>query len=245
MPTAIPPIKKRAFLNALELKLRRSRGEMLQSFLAAVMAKVHGDNFIPATSHYSQGDLKCDGLLKDPRTVFACYGPTNGGDGQTAGALGKAVEKVSEDFLGALTNWAPLKEWIFVSNYVSGIPPQITKKILELGNAHLGCTLKTFGIDQFSSAIFGLDIEHIDELLGDAASEADFRSIQLPEIQSVINDLMQKVVSGGVPDDQPIIVSAQKLEFNNLPAVYRERIKYGFQNAGSLGEYLLNHPDPT
>ena len=42
MSTAIPPIKKRSFLNALELKLRRSRGDMLQVFLSAVMAKCMG-----------------------------------------------------------------------------------------------------------------------------------------------------------------------------------------------------------
>jgi hypothetical protein len=39
---------------------------MLQEFLGALMIKVHGDNFVPATAHYSHGDLKCDGLLHEP-----------------------------------------------------------------------------------------------------------------------------------------------------------------------------------
>jgi len=245
MPAAIPSIKKRAFLNALELKLRRSRGDMLQVFLSAVMTKVLGDNFIPATAHHSKGDLKCDGLLKTPLTVFACYGPTNAGDGQSAGSLALAVAKVSDDYLGAAKHWPDLKEWVFVSNYVSGIPPQITQQILALEKAHPEHILKIFGIDQFQVAILELDLSDIEELLGDAASDADFRNVQIPDVQAVINDITQTFANGGVSDDQPLIVSAQKLAFNNLPEVYRERIKQGFQNTGDLSEYMLNHPDPT
>ncbi len=122
MSPPIPSIKKRAFRNALDLKLRRCRGDMLQHFLAAVAIKLWEDNFVPATAHYTQGDLKCDGLLKDPRTIFACYGPTNGGDGQTDGATAQAIAKVAEDFLGALEAWPDIKQWIFVNSYVTGNP---------------------------------------------------------------------------------------------------------------------------
>jgi hypothetical protein len=245
MSATMTLIRRRAFLNSLELKLRRSRGDMLQLFLAAVMAKVWKDNFVPASAHYSQGDLKCDGLLQNPLTVFACYGPTNGGDGQSSGSLAHAVVKVAEDFLGAIQNWPDLKEWIFVSSYVTGTPPQITAKILELALAHPERVLKQFGLEQFRLAIFGLNLDEIEELLGDAATDEDFRHLQLPEVQMVINDVMQRVHGLGVNDDQPVIVPAAKLEFNNLSKIYQDRIRLGFQNAGTVGEYLLNHPDPT
>jgi len=218
---------------------------MLQMFLAALMAKVWKDNFVPASAHYSKGDLKCDGLLKDPLTIFACYGPTNGGDGQSSGSLAQAVTKVAEDFLGAIQNWPALKEWIFVSNYVTGTPPQITAKILELAQAYPDRALKQFGMEQFRIAIFGLNLDDIEELLGDAATDEDFRHLQLPEVQAVINVIMQQVHGHGANDDQPLIVPAAKLEFNNLSKIYRDRIRLGFQNAGTVGEYLLNHPDPT
>ena len=42
-----------------------------------------------------------------------------------------------------------------------------------------------------------------------------------------------------------MVVPATKLEFNNLSKIYQNRIRLGFQNAGTVGEYLLNHPDPT
>ena len=218
---------------------------MLQLFLAAVMAKVWKDNFVPASAHYSQGDLKCDGLLLDPLTVFACYGPTNGGDGQSSGSIAQAVAKVAEDFVGAVQNWPALKEWIFVTNYVTGTPPQITSKILELAGAHPDRVLKQFGLEQFRLAIFALGSDDIDELLGDAATDEDFRRLQLPEVQLVINDVMQRVRGNEVSDDQPVVVPARKLDFNNLSKIYRDRIRLGFQNAGTVAEYLLNYPDPT
>jgi hypothetical protein len=218
---------------------------MLQLFLAAVMAKVWKDNFVPASAHYSQGDLKCDGLLLDPLTVFACYGPTNGGDGQSSGTIAQAVAKVAEDFVGAVQNWPALKEWIFVTNYVTGTPPQITSKILELAGAHPNRVLKQFGLEQFRLAIFDLSSDDVEELLGDAATDEDFRRLQLPEVQMVINDVMQRVRGNEVSDDQPVVVPARKLDFNNLSKIYRDRIRLGFQNAGTVAEYLLNHPDPT
>lgn len=65
-------VKRKAVSNALELKLRRCKGTALQEFHAALMAKLHGDNFASSSTDYSQGDLKCDGLLHEPFTVFAC-----------------------------------------------------------------------------------------------------------------------------------------------------------------------------
>jgi hypothetical protein len=194
---------------------------------------------------WSVEDLKCDGLLINPLTVFACYGPTNGGDGQSSGSLAHAVAKVAGDFLGAIQNWPTLKEWIFVSSYVAGTPPQITAKILELAGSHPDRVLKQFGLEQFGLAIFELNLDDIEELLGDAATDEDFRHLQLPEVQMVINDVIQRVHGHGVNDDQPVVVPAAKLEFNNLSKIYQDRIRQGFQNAGTVGEYLLNHPDPT
>ena len=114
---------------------------MLQHFLSAVATKVWGDNFVPATAHYTQGDLKCDGRLKKPRTVFACYGPTNGGDGQSEGATAQVVAKVDSDFFGALKEWPEIKEWIFVNSYVTGIPPQITAKLMKIADAYPNLTI--------------------------------------------------------------------------------------------------------
>jgi ABC-3C protein len=245
MLSSIPTVKKRAFRNALELKLRRSRGDMLQHFLAAVAAKVWGDNFIPATAHYTRGDLKCDGLLRDPLTIFACYGPTNGGDGQSESATSQAVGKVLDDFIGALEEWPELKQWVFVNNYVTGVPPQITAKLLTIDSDYPRIEIIHMGMAKFAEMIFTMSIEDVEELLGDAASEDDFRALQLPEIQLVIADVMARLGHTASGDDQPVVVPAEKLEFNNLSHAYRDFLKLGFQNASRVENYLLENYVPT
>lgn len=241
----IPSAKKRAFRNALELKLRRCRGDMLQLFLAAVADKMWGDNFVPASAHYTQGDLKCDGLLKNPRTVFACYGPTNGGDGQSASATASAIAKVTEDFEGALKKWPDLKHWIFVNSYVTGIPPQITEKLLKIADANLHLEISQMGMTKFEALIFSLPLEDIEELLGDAASDEDFRALQLPEVQAVVEGIMVSIDGTASGDDEPTVVPAEKLEFNCLSSAYRDFIRLGFQNASRVEEYLLDNFIPT
>jgi hypothetical protein len=105
--------------------------------------------------------------------------------------------------------------------------------------------LKLFGHAQFEKAILSLDPEDIEDLIGDAATDADFRQIQLPEVQSTINDVMAAMNDGLIRDDQPIEVPAEKLDINQLSEIYRYRLKQGFQSAGRVGTYLLDHPDPT
>ena len=229
MPAPISSVRKRAFRNALDLKLRRCRGDMLQHFLAAVAIKLWGDNFVPATAHYTQGDLKCDGLLKDPRTIFACYGPTNGGDGQSEGATAQAVAKVTDDFLGALKEWPGIKQWVFVNSYVTGIPPQITTKLLKIADDHPHLVIMQMGMSKFEALIFALPIEDVEELLGNAASDEDFRALQLPEVQRVVEGDMTSMDGTASGDDEPAVVPAEKLEFNSLSSAYQDFIKLGFQ----------------
>jgi len=218
---------------------------MLQQFLGDVLIKVHGDNFVPATSHYSQGDLKCDGLLWTPLTVYACYGPQNGGQGLSAQALRKAVAKVESDYMGAVKHWPKLEVWQFVSNFVDGIPPQITQQILNLQGLTQDRQLKQFGKEQFEAHIFSLPLVHIEELVGDAATDDDFRNVQIPEIQTLVDEIIAKVSDDRLLDDTPIEVPSAKLEFNALPEVYHLRLMQGLPNARRVAHHLQYHPDPT
>lgn len=242
---SISTIKKQAFINALDLKLRRCRGDMLQKFLGELMVKFHQDNFEPATHYYSQGDLKCDGLIYDPLTVFACYGPTNGGAHISESALKKAVEKVDEDYEGALKHWPDLKHWVFVHNFVEGTPPQITHKIRAMQASAPNHTISLFGINQFSAHLLDLADDDIEQLIGNAATDADFRSIQIGQVQEVVDEIKSKMSDDLACDDQPVTVPADKLEFNRLPSVYRTRLNQGFQSAKAVAEHLETHPDPT
>ncbi len=224
--------------NALELKLRRCKGDGLQAFLAALMAKVHGNNFIPAGTDYSRGDLKCDGLLQDPLTIFACYGPVNAGAHSTDGSMKKAVEKVGMDFEGACAHWPRMKEWYFVTNYME-TPAQIIQKVLDLQHENPDRKVRIFGRAQFENHIFGLNDDDIQELLGPDATEEDFRTVQPQEILAVVKAVMARGAFRKQDDAQPVVVPFEKLEFNGLDKVYRDRISKGFENTYSV-EHLIN-----
>ncbi len=101
------------------------------------------------------------------------------------------------------------------------------------------------GMAKFDALIFGLHIEDIEELLGDAASDEDFRALQLPQIYLVVEGIMIGMDSTASGDDEPAVVSAEKLEFNSLSSAYKNLIKLGFQNAPRVENYLLENYVPT
>jgi hypothetical protein len=235
--------RKRAIKAALELKLRRAKGTRLQEFLALLMSKVHGNNFQPISTDYSRGDLQCDGLLITPLTIFACYGPVNAGANATEASMRTALAKVESDFLGALEEWPALKEWKFVHNYVEP-PAQIVKKILSLREAHGGVDITLFGREQFEGALFSLDDDAVDELVGDAASDEDFRALQPEVLLTLVGALLADNTSSVPIDDRPVVVPGQKLHFNGLSDHTQNRVVQGLQNAEWVSMLLQNHQDP-
>lgn len=240
----LAPSRRRAIRAALELKLRRAKGTRLQEFLSALMSRVYRENFQAVGTDYSRGDLKCDGLLLDPLTVYACYGPVNAGANATEAAMKTAVAKVASDFSGALAHWPQLKVWEFVHNYVEQPPAQIVRKILDLREANPNILLKLFGKEQFENALFGLSSDDITDLVGDAATDEDFRALQPSELLRIVEDIMSTVDHREIQDDQPVEIPEQKLTFNGLTAHSQGRIKQGLLNATRVATLLQTHQDP-
>jgi hypothetical protein len=238
------PTRRKAIRTALELKLRRAKGVRLQEFLQALMQKVHGGTFQAVGTDYSRGDLKCDGLLTEPLTVFACYGPVNAGANATDAAMKTAVSKVESDFNGAKANWPKIKAWVFAHNYVEQPPAQIVQKIMELRESQPEVSIELFGKEKFEAALFGLETSDIEELVGDAATEEDFLALQPAEVLRIVTDLMATVDHRTVRDDDPIEVPEQKLHFNGLTAHSRSRIAQGLLNAETVAKLLQDHQDP-
>lgn len=208
------------------------------------MTKVHGSNFQPVGTDYSRGDLQCDGLLNDPRTLFACYGPVNAGASASEASMKKAVVKVESDFTGALKHWPDLKVWKFVHNYVEQPPAQIVQKIFALRKLYPSVSLDLFGHEAFEEALFSLGDDEIEELVGDAATDEDFRSLQPADVLAVVDAIMASPSEPALLDDAPVQVPEQKLRFNGLTDPWQDRIVQGMQNAGRVGTLLQDHQDP-
>lgn len=240
---SLSALKRKAIRNALELKLRRCKGTRLQEFFAELMNIIHGDAFVPIGTDYSRGDLQCDGMLIVPLTIFACYGPVNAGTNATEASMDRAVKKVASDFAGAIKEWPALKAWVFVHNYVEA-PAQIVQKLLDLRSNNPELDIKLFGKERFESALLDLDEASIETLIGDAATEQDFRSLQPADVLAVVSSIMASVDHDGIPDDAPVVVPDKKLHFNGLSAICKQRIVDGLQNANRVATLLLDHQDP-
>lgn len=235
--------KRKAFLNTLELRLRRCEGTDLQKFLGALMAKVHGENFEAAGTNYSRGDLKCDGRLVDPETIFACYGPVNAGAHATEASMKTAVAKVRSDFEGALEHWPEMKAWTFVTNYLD-TPAQILQEIAKLRGDFPNLKIITFAKESFARHILDLEIDDIEELLYGDITDDDFRNVEAADIMALVKGVMANVHVRDELDEYPKTVPEGKLEFNELSILTRNRIEKGFAGIPKVKKILKDYPDP-
>lgn len=163
---AVTELRRHWIQNSLELRLRRSKGERLQEFLALVMSRIHGDGFVEVGTDQALGDLKCDGLLRDPLSIFACYGPVDGGVGTTRSTISKVAQKVRDDFNGAAEHWPEMKKWTFVTNYIK-LPAKIAKEIFNLQKENQNIEISLLELRAFHELISALPIEDIEGLLWD------------------------------------------------------------------------------
>jgi len=154
-----------------------------------------------------------------------------------------AVAKVQSDFEGARKHWPDIREWVFVTNYLD-VPMQITQEIRRIQGAVTDCKLRTFGRTQFERAILGLPEPDIEDLLSNDATDDDFRSVQPQEILAVVAVVMNHRSERRAGDEEPVVVPFEKLEFNGLEVVFKDRMLSGFKNARSVERLLRNHVNP-
>jgi hypothetical protein len=224
----------------LELKLRKSNGDAFQEFFSALMAKLHGEDFVRVRPFGSLGDKGCDGYLQSCGQVFQCYGALNGDSARVQ----YLIAKMGTDYNSAAEKLAMLmKEWHMVHNLVEGLPIQAIEKLEELRKADTGRKFGFIGIEGFEKRIFSLAPEHIQDLLGMAASTADALNMQVAELRALVAAVSSEADYS--PGDIPIKpVPCDKLEFNKLPNHWRHLISGGWQNAHIVARYLDDHPDP-
>lgn len=241
---SVSVVQRRAFRNALEMKLRRCKGNDLQVFFSLMMSKVHDENFESVGTDYSLGDFKCDGHLIEPDTIYACYGPVNAGAHQTEASMRTAVGKIRSDFEGAREKWGRMKEWVFVNNYLDA-PAQIVHELNLLRDEYPAYQIRRFGREQFERNLMSLDPDVVEDLIGLDATEADFRNVQPREILEVVEGVMAKVAVAVVADEPPDPVGFEKLDYNRLDGVYRQCLVNGFVGARRVAQLLRDHPVPT
>jgi hypothetical protein len=232
--------KRDRFSDYLELRLRRAKGERLQELVASLLGHIYDDNFVPQCPWGDKGDLSCDGYLIDPPTIFACYGPENGGANKKPTDI---VSKVKSDLEGALAKWPRMRRWVFVSNLVGGPVPGPVTAALEEARIRTGVDVRYFGYDRFERELLKLDGDTIEHLIGRIHTDEDFIHLQPMEVRKVISEV-SRVFSLSYLEEVPKVVPERKLELNELNGCHASMLKRGLIGRGTVDEILKNDPEP-
>jgi hypothetical protein len=208
--------------------------------MASILGTIHGDNFVPQCPWGDKGDLSCDGYLRDPQTVFACYGRENGeGDRRPGGIVGK----VRSDFLGALAKWPGLKEWVFVSNIVDGMPAVVTQALEALQAEH-GVRFGYFGLDGMKRRLLEMDEEVIEDLVDPIHTRGDFIHLQPVVVQEVIGNVAAEFNLSYL-DVDPKPVPPHKLALNQIPGCHAAQIRSGRLGRETVAACVEGSADPV
>lgn len=232
--------KRRNFRNALELRLRRATGNAFQDLTASILSRVYGDNFVPQCPWGAKGDLSCDGFLRSPQTIFACYGPANG---TMPSGPAKLVSKAKSDYVGAVSHWPDMEEWVFVSNFAGVFPAPVTSMLETLSK---GSTVKVgyLGWDRFEHLLLEMDEEVIADLVGEIQVKDDYIRLQPEVIHKVVSSIAAEFTLSYL-DEVPTKVPINKLQINDIPPCQAIAIKNGLLGREAILACVVENADTT
>ena len=232
--------KRRLFRDHLELRLRRARGEQFQQLSARILGRLHGDNFVPQCPWGARGDLSCDGYLRTPPTIFACYGRENGDGERQPGGI---VAKVERDLAGARRQWPAMEAWVFVSNIVDGVPAPVTAALERL-HAAGPVAISYFGFDSFEHRILELDSDVVEDLVDEIAVREDFINLQPVAVQQIVRNVATAFTLAYLETPNAPVPS-DKLELNRIPACQARQIKLGALGRETVLTCVERSVDPS
>lgn len=219
-----------------ELKFRdayhRKTGNAFQDFFADLMEKAHPADFIRVRPWGNAGDKKNDGYLRSTRTLFQVYAP-----GEMSAA--NAVAKIDEDFKGAIPHWkAHFDCWVFVHNSVTGLGPDVTKKLLDLDDAY-EVSVRHWGEEELRQKAFELSEADLASLLGPAPTLRDMLDLGLEALVPVL-DQVAAMPAPENPDLRP--PPADKISRNMLSPHVETLLKAGMTRAELVRKYFGVQP---
>ena len=225
----------------LRLKLRQTSGDAFCDFFSDLMEMIHGSEFVRLRAFGALGDKGCDGYLKSSGTVFQCYGAINGAKSK----VGYLISKMSADFGKAQNGVSDImKEWQMVHNLVDGLPIDAVQTLQGMENDNPDLRFAFFGLERFEKVADELTTAQKLELFGPAATTEDELSLQVEELRSLINALVNARENRGPTLTNIEPVSKDKLDTNLLPVYWHDLIFAGWRNAHLVRAYFSAHHDP-
>lgn len=212
-----------------EVEFLRRRGNEFQELFCLVMENGYPNDFIRTRPWGKQGDRKNDGYLPSQRRLFQVYAPNELSSAET-------VSKITEDFNGAIPHWKQyFDNWCFVHNAREGLPPDVTKKLLELQSQNHGFSLTHFGFVELRTELFKCTPNGIASILGNAPSAENLLSLSFEKLKPVIEAIGQREPNPGA-DIRP--VPQNKLTHNKLSSNVETLLRAGMRKSDLVGEFF-------
>ncbi|ANL39521.1 ABC-three component system protein [Rhizobium phaseoli] len=233
----------REWRQLLELRLRKSTSTSFQKFFADFMGCLYPDDYIPVRPHGSLGDGGMDGYLRSSDTLYQCYGAENG----VVNNIHNVIGKMKDDFDTARTHYGNLKEWRFTHNLID-IPAPIVKQLFALedeGKKH-GIKVGFFGFNNFRELLSQQSADNLEELIGIRALNTAHVE-ELPILVSgILDGVIQEIYSSGIETKLAALpikpVPLDKLEYNNIPPIWRENLITWLKHAPTVEYVIENYP---
>lgn len=226
----------RAFFDfAFRDAFRSKRGNEYQDWFSTVMEMCHPGDFIRVRPWGDEGDRKNDGYLRSERTLFQVYAPN-------AMTAKKAVDKIDEDFNGALPHWKEYFDvWVFTHNSWDGLGPDVTCKLLQLAHDHTPLRVTSWGFEELRRRAFRrLDEDDLCSLLGYPPTRQQFLDLGFQDLKPLLDGIARAKAPDN-PDLRP--VSPEKINENDLSEDVRILLRTGRTHV--VEQMLTQWPEPT
>lgn len=204
------------------------------------MQKAYGSTYVRVRPYGALGDKGCDGYRADTGAVHQCYAPNQ----PATASVSTLVNKMRDDFAKAVAALDDImKSWVFTHNMMRGLPVEAIQEAQKLKDGKLGIGVTFFGPEAIESLVLSLDEQKIEDLIGLAASAADYSAPNVVELAA----MLQNVAERGAPPEGVEIkpVPLEKVSYNNLSDDCAKLIGLGMLNEPVVEDYLRNSSDAT
>ena len=221
---------------SFRLAFLEATGDAFQDLFSSVMELRYPGDFARVRPWGNIGDRKNDGYIRSQRKLFQCYALR----GMT---LAKCLEKIVEDFTGALPYWKQhFDQWIFTHNDTHGLAPDVLSLLLDISNQYSPLVATHWGRTELLVEFKQLSLSDKGSLLGPAPGLRDVVDLRLEDVKALLEHIALQP-EPLKPDIRE--VPADKLEHNQLSHAAATLLKAGMTRSQVVAKYLRGISDQT
>lgn len=219
------------------------KGQQFEEFFISLMS-IYNSNFKPVKAYGRFGDEKNDGFDKTTGTFYQVFAPE---DLNREGTIRNRVKKLKEDFEGLYEKWneiCPIKKYYFVTNdRYDGVPVPIHDMAIELSKKgrYSHVDIDILGARDLEKIFNSLDRFEKQDIVG-FIPEQNIQIVEYEALNETVNFLLNIENDINYLDKLIVPDFDEKISFNGLSQVVRNKLTVGSYQEGTLIEYFNNTP---